>query len=416
VTSAVTSVANTVESAAKSAVSAVAQWASINKQFTKDLSLSEYPLNAQTPWGSGYTMYNGSDIQAYCVGCGANGQVHLTATLIFSLTEGLKEGSVAANGSLHSVFQLGIVAAASVVEPFPNVTILTVPLAGLELPGIVTIGPTITLGAGRSLTIDASGQLLAGVILDWPSVYAKVDVAAISSSTATGFTPNVNPVFQANGQLSAVADAHLAIGIGFTVNILSGKFEKSAQLVDQPGVTVNASVSASAQLVDGQVQGQIGDGSCAGISISANAYADLAGTDYQVVQPWISSSLTQCIALPGGSGSNTASTVTSTTNRQTGTGAPSTDTGASSPTDTGAASSPTDTGVASSPTDTGAASSPTDTPAASSPTDNGGASSSTDTGSGSSPLDTGAASPATDTGKIHRTRARSRVTATPPWA
>ena len=222
-------------------------------------------------------------------GIGVNGKITVAATIVFSIANGVKEGSVSADGNMHGVLQLGVVAqAVSVTIPLPTTTFAQLSLSDIVLPGIVAIGPTIKLGAGGSLTVGASGQLLAGVTLDWPSIHAKLDVASISNSGASGFKPNVNPVFSANGQVSANAELFLQASIGFGISILGGKFSKSVDLVEQPGIKASAVLAGSASYQNGQVSGSLASsGSCAGISISANIYnkvfANLAGTQKQSI-------------------------------------------------------------------------------------------------------------------------------------
>lgn len=44
-------------------LNALDRFASINKSFSKDLSINQYPSNADTPWGRGYTVYGGQTIK-----------------------------------------------------------------------------------------------------------------------------------------------------------------------------------------------------------------------------------------------------------------------------------------------------------------------------------------------------------------
>jgi hypothetical protein len=222
---------------------------------------------------------------------------------VFSIADGLKEGSIGADGNLHGVLQLGLAAqSVSVSVPIPSQTLASVALSDLVLPGVIKIGPQIALGAGGSLTIGASGQLIAGATLDWPAIHAKLDVTVANKAQQSGFSPNVTPVFSAKGSVSASFEAYLRASLGFTIGILNiDKFTKTVELVDQPGVTATASVSGSAQLANGQVQGQIGGGGCNGVSVPANVYnkvyASLAGLSQVDIFDWSSPALTGCLSI-----------------------------------------------------------------------------------------------------------------------
>ena len=208
-----------------------------------------------------------------------------------------------ADGSLHGVLQIGLIAQQlSATIPIANQDLVVVSLSDFVIPGILKIGPTVKLGAGASLTVGASGKLLAGVTLDWPSVHASLNLAASEKGQANGFVPNLTPAFSADGSVSATLDAFLRASIGFQIGLLNiEKLTRSVELVDQPGLTVTASLSGSAQYANGQVSGQIGDASCAGVSISANVYnkvyANLAGISQYNLADWKSPSLNRCIKV-----------------------------------------------------------------------------------------------------------------------
>lgn len=237
---------------------------------------------------------------AYCVGCGVNGRITITGRLIFSVASGLKEGSIGADGNFHGVMELGFVANGLQKEiPIANTTIASLSLSDLVLPGIIQLGPTISLGAGASLILSASGNLVAGAILDWPAIHAKLDVVSLSDAEASGFAPDVTPIFSVDGSISAAIDVHLTASLGFTIGLLNiDKFTTSVALVDQPGLRATATITGSASVSDGSISGQFG--SCAGVEFSANVYnkvyADLFGSQKDIFE-WTSPSLSHCVKV-----------------------------------------------------------------------------------------------------------------------
>lgn len=219
------------------------------------------------------------------------------------MANGFKTGFVNAKGNLNSLIQLGLVSSgASVTKPLPETTFAQVSLGDLVLPGILKIGPTARVGAGGSVKVDASGNLLAGARLTWPAIQANINIMSASASGITGFVPAIDPRFQASGNVSATAELHLTTAIGFVIGLLDNRFSKSVELVDQPGVTITAGVAGSAAYNNGQLSGSFSStGGCSGVAVRANIYnkvfADIAGVLSYDLLSYTSPDLTRCIAL-----------------------------------------------------------------------------------------------------------------------
>lgn len=249
-----------------------------------DLNFATPKGSDSTPWGNGKQLLSktekGGAIAIYCVGCGVQGKIHVTGTVTFIVGKLSVSGNLKANGAVQAALELGIVASYTNTWSYTR-DIATVPLSPLSIPGIITIGPQVTLSAGGSLTVEAVGQLLAGAVLDWPAIQATIDIGDLSASSASGFTPHVNPVFEVRAAVSASADAFLTLAIGFGIDILAGTIKKQVALVEKPDINVAAKISAQAALSGGSVSGTIGDGQCAGVTLDVTffnyVYADLAG-------------------------------------------------------------------------------------------------------------------------------------------
>lgn len=254
-----------------------------------DLNFATPQGSDSTPWGAGKQLYsqaqNGGAIAIHCVGCGAQGTIHVKGTITFIVGDLSVKGSLIAAGAIHAALELGIVASYANTWAY-NKEIATVPLSPLSIPGVLTIGSQIVLAAGGSLTVNAVGQLLAGAVLDWPAIQANIDIASPSSSSASGFKPNLNPVFDVKGSVSATAEAYLTVSVGFGINILAGTISRQVALVEKPDITITAATAGSASLSGGKVTGSIGTGTCAGVSLNVDfnnsVYADLAGTSKSI--------------------------------------------------------------------------------------------------------------------------------------
>lgn len=122
-----------------------------------------------------------------------------------------------------------------------------------------------------------------------------------SGAKAEGFSPAITPVFSADGTVSATLDMYLKASLGFTIGLMNiEKFTKSIELIDQPGICGTASVSGSAKLVNGKIEGEF-TGPCAGVGLSANVYnkvfVELAGFKQVSPADWSSPSLSRCVKI-----------------------------------------------------------------------------------------------------------------------
>ncbi|KAH8773574.1 hypothetical protein F5883DRAFT_641561 [Diaporthe sp. PMI_573] len=210
------------EGEALKALNAVSRFTSIDKTLSGQYNLDYYPSNTDTKWGRAYKLYEGDSVSAYCVGCGANGQVMLSGSVSFSIANGFTSGAISANGNLHGVAQLGVVA--SIVNNFDltEQVIAQAALSDLVLGGVLTIGPAVKLSAGANLGFEASGSLLAGVTLDWPAISATVDIINSGNTKIDGFKPDVTPAFQAEGSVAASVTPYVKVALEFTFGLLQG--------------------------------------------------------------------------------------------------------------------------------------------------------------------------------------------------
>jgi hypothetical protein len=211
------------------------------------LSFSNVAGNTQTPWGKGLELYhalstssssNGS-VSIYCVDCGVRAGLKSKATITFTYLRGITGGSITADGLLHLGFGLGVVATYNHRWVFIR-QIFAIPLSPLAIPGLLVLGPQVSLSAGADFAVMAYGQLLAGISIDWDAVHIGFDIGNIGSSSASGFSPRVTPIFKASGEIELDSNAYLLLKLEFGVDILNGLFHKSVALVEKPNIEVTA--------------------------------------------------------------------------------------------------------------------------------------------------------------------------------
>ncbi|KAI9827729.1 MAG: hypothetical protein M1832_004218 [Thelocarpon impressellum] len=254
-----------------------------------DISFSTPKGTASTPWGPGSELFHhataNESLEIYCVDCGVNGRVTLTGSVKFSFFKGFKAASIRADGQLHAGLQLGIVAQLGFSGKF-KVPIAQVGLAGLVIPGILSVGPEVALAAGASFDVRALGQALAGLKFDWPALSAELNIKDPDASSASGFEPVITKVLRASGGIVATADAYLEVALGVSVSVLAGLFRRSLALVDRPGVVMSLGPGSSEQ--------------CPGTSFSLGLRnrvgLDVFGFKFIDLHNWNGPSFTECVA------------------------------------------------------------------------------------------------------------------------
>jgi hypothetical protein len=236
-----------------------------SNSFDFPLHMGPPPLSLdESPWGDGFKFYDWTPdkgewydaqddaidkikgvilgdadpepgIELWCVNCGVQGDLKVTGSISYSLANGLTKGQVSMNGNIYAGLFLGMNAFAE-WDPKDEYDFLTMGLPGFEIPHIIIVGPTLSLGVSIDLDISAVGQYLVGAGLTWPSLSATLDFVHSGGSSQSGWTPTVNDTVQGDGSLTVNSTLGLPITLGFGINVLDGKYEKEIKLVDTPGV------------------------------------------------------------------------------------------------------------------------------------------------------------------------------------
>lgn len=169
------------------------------------------------------------------------------------------------SGNLNAGLQIGVDAYAEFSRTITVARLVHQGIPGFSIPGIITLGPEVTLDMTAQFGISAQGQLLAGVTMNWANLGATLDIIHPSASTSYGFTPQVTKIFNATGTLTATASLGLPVGLAFGIDLLHGKYSKSIALVDAPSVNAQASLSAAYSNVNGAGSLSVNDGQCPGV-------------------------------------------------------------------------------------------------------------------------------------------------------
>lgn len=219
-------------------------------------------------------------IDLFCVECGFEGNFVIGGALRFSIAQGMEKAEVTLTGDMQAGVALGLVGSfeakaenSSSFEFKPksgskkknSKRVASISIGDFLLPGILDVGPIASVDLETDISLALEGKLLAGVVLTWPNIDAKIDVKNPKETKANGFGPDVTPIFEADGQLTLEANAGLAFKLAFGISVLNGRFELTAGIRATPGVTFAAAVAFEADL-NGVRIAETEDG-CRGIGI-----------------------------------------------------------------------------------------------------------------------------------------------------
>ncbi|KAH8896904.1 hypothetical protein GQ53DRAFT_890380 [Thozetella sp. PMI_491] len=212
-------------------------------------------------------------IEVFCVDCGISGSVTVAVHLSIHPFDGIGEGSVGVHGNMYAGLYLGIDAFAKADKTVTK-QLISRGLPGWSIPGIISIGPELSLSVQAGVEVQAEGQIFAGASLNWTDFQAKFDIAHPSKSTSSGWDPIFDRKFNVHGSVSATAHLGLPIKLFFGVDVFDGAFTLGAGLVDTPAIVATAKFEAATDVTTGEVT--IGSDSCVGVEVDVSLTNDLA--------------------------------------------------------------------------------------------------------------------------------------------
>lgn len=202
-------------------------------------------------------------VELYCVDCEVNGKFSVTGSIHASPKDGWTKGTIDMSGKLSAGLFIGINAFAQYEKNY-EVVLFTQFLPGWSIPGIIGLGPQLSLGVSADLNISAAGQLMTGAKLTWDSMAGHIDLLNHAASSQSGWRPTVDHKFDVAGTLSAEAGLGLAVEIGVGILVLK-KYGRSIALRDTPAIAADASLSADYNVTTGLT---VGNDECPGIDWS----------------------------------------------------------------------------------------------------------------------------------------------------
>jgi hypothetical protein len=210
-------------------------------------------------------------VSVWCIDCGVHGSIEVKGSAIFTPV-GPTKLQLNLHAILNANIQFGIDGFAKYKKNVLDVPLMPpIALPGLGIEGVIAIGPYLTVDLVASVTITALGQILTGLNFDWPEMGFFIDVLRPDSASSYGFVPIVTPVFNVTGNVSAVAQLGIPVGINLGVDLLDGAWEEAIAIVNTPAFQAVAEYTAS---WDAELGNTAANNTCVGI----HYYSDLINT------------------------------------------------------------------------------------------------------------------------------------------
>ncbi|KAJ5752252.1 hypothetical protein N7520_009169 [Penicillium odoratum] len=117
--------------------------------------------------------------------------------------------------------------------------IKSIPLSPLTIPGIITLGPQVSVGV--ALSVEAAGkiELLVGGTISLSKGYAGASITQ-GKNGVEGLKPSFEPIFRAAGEFTLTGDLGVPMALEVGLDVLEGKFKKTVGLVNTSSVYVKA--------------------------------------------------------------------------------------------------------------------------------------------------------------------------------
>jgi hypothetical protein len=141
---------------------------------------------------------SGGIFSVQCAKCGIHGDFSVEGHLAFSIQDGITEGYAALVNNdaftIDAVF--GVTLLAQYDKPIKSFEkqLATVPLSPLTIPGIITLGPQISVSGALDLVVSGKASLVIGGSLSIDKGNAKLSLVKKSDNAFDGFQTTFSPV------------------------------------------------------------------------------------------------------------------------------------------------------------------------------------------------------------------------------
>ncbi|KEZ39992.1 hypothetical protein SAPIO_CDS8972 [Scedosporium apiospermum] len=253
-----------------------------------DLIDPDHSADFSIPFDSDFTgksltfSVDGVDVTASCTECTTTGSFNIRGS--FRVNQFLTEEAwiELSTGGVTAKAVLGLTLKGALTGKLAekSVPIVKFSPAGVSIPGVLTIGPTISVNLGAEISeVRGSVGVTLGGTATIPASSSRLDFLSEDKTTATGWEPTFDVApFKADASVEAKATAFLKAAVGLEISAVETGFsaELSANL---PALTASLKAVTSATCTvcgDHQsgIQGSLTLGTSVGVSLKKKVLGD----------------------------------------------------------------------------------------------------------------------------------------------
>ena len=221
-------------------------------------------------------------VKGYCVDCSFTGSIITVGYAKGSLLDGFTAAALDVTADMTAVVQLGVEAEFGLALATLKMKLAEVGVEGLlAIPGAISVGPYADIAVEVIPKLTLSGTIFAGAQMTWRQAKARLSWGTDIPSGASGWAPEIKPVFNAAGEVGVALNVGLRIGVNFGISILNGKYERKFAIEERPAFEAKASIGGSLSLEKQKdntrkVEAKFGIEECKGVKASVSFKNELS--------------------------------------------------------------------------------------------------------------------------------------------
>ncbi|KAH6577839.1 hypothetical protein BASA62_000656 [Batrachochytrium salamandrivorans] len=189
------------------------------------------------------------------------------------------EISVTWEGNVDVIAMISFKADVSMTKESNEITLLQYPIGAIHIPGILTVGPTLTLNARGQVVVSGSVDADIAFSSSLPNFHAKI--STIEKKRVSGFSPVYSITADVNAAIQGKAQLVLAPKLELSASIFNHKVEAiSISLDAEMGMTFEMCAKleaegSSSKAISGSAEATVS----VALDISTSVNANLFGSD-----------------------------------------------------------------------------------------------------------------------------------------
>lgn len=159
-------------------------------------------------------------LRGYCVDCSFSGTVVHVGYVKGAIATGFTAAGVDFTANMRTRVALGLAGELEITLAKKSLSLISA-TGKFMLPGLITVGPYITLKVEAIPKVTIAGTMEAGAELRWKSARGRIGFNDNKPHTASGWTPEWTPIFNLTGEVGVALEVGLPLDLNFGISIFN---------------------------------------------------------------------------------------------------------------------------------------------------------------------------------------------------